>query len=99
MRSFLFAALLVGGGSALSQAADFAPPVRLKAGDKAIGVESPGYACPCWADLEGKGEFTLLVGQFNQGKIKAFKHLGDQKFAPGTWLQASGKTAEIPGVW
>jgi hypothetical protein len=41
----------------------------------------------------------LLVGQFHQGKIRAFKHLGGEKFAPGNWLQAEGKVAEVPGVW
>ena len=54
---------------------------------------------PCWADLKGDGTKHLLVGQFNQGKIQVFKNLGDGKFAPGVWLQAEGKVAEVPGVW
>jgi hypothetical protein len=70
----------------------------LKAGDAAIRVESPGYAFPCWTSLNGEGKH-LLVGQFNQGKIRAFKHLGLEKFAAGNWLQAEGKVAEVPGVW
>ena len=99
MKRLLLSALLLGGGTAFSSAADFEPPVRLKAGDAAIRVESPGYAAPCWADLKGDGKKHLLVGQFNQGKIRVFKHLGAEKFAPGTWLQAEGKVAEVPGVW
>ena len=99
MNRLLLSALLLGGGAAFCSAEDFEPPVRLKAGDAAIRVESPGYAAPCWADLKGDGRMQLLVGQFNQGKIRVFKHLGAEKFAPGNWLQAGGKVAEVPGVW
>ena len=98
MKRLLLSALLLGGGAALCSASDFEPPVRLKAGAAAIRVESPGYAAPCWAELNG-GKMHLLVGQFNQGKIRVFKHLGAEKFAPGSWLQAEGKVAEVPGVW
>jgi hypothetical protein len=85
------------GGPAVYTAAEFEPPVRLKVGDAAIRVESPGYAAPCWADMNGMKH--LFVGQFNKGKIQMFKHLGADKFAPGQWLQADGYVAEVPGVW
>ena len=87
--------------SALCRAEEprFHPPVRLKAGGVPIHVEAPGYAAPCLADLDGKGKMDLLVGQFNKGKIQLFKGLGGGKFATGTWLQAEGKPAEVPGVW
>jgi hypothetical protein len=102
MKRLLLSAILLGAGAAYSadsRAADFENPVRLKAGDAAIRVESPGYAAPCWADLYGDGKMHLLVGQFNDGKIRVFKHLGGEKFAPGEWLKAEGKVAEVPGVW
>ena len=97
MNRYLLSAVLLGGGAAFCYAADFEPPVRLKSGDKAIRVESPGYAAPCWADINGKKQ--LLVGQFSKGKIQTFKYLGAEKFAPGDWLKAEGKVAEVPGVW
>jgi hypothetical protein len=81
----------------MCHAADFNPPVRLKVGDTAIRVESPGYAFPCWATIHGKQ--YLLVGQFNGGKIRVYEHLGGTQFAPGQWLQAEGQVAEVPGVW
>ncbi len=99
MKRLLLSALILGGGTSACSAADFESPVRLKAGDAAVRVESPGYAAPCWTDIDGDGRKELLVGQFKQGKIKVFKHLGAQKFAPGDWLQAEGKVAEVPGVW
>lgn len=86
-------------GVATCSADEFQTPVRLMAGDEVIRVESPGYAAPCWADIDGDGKKDLLVGQFSQGKIKVYKNLGDGKFAAGSWLSAGGKDAEIPGVW
>ena len=99
MKQHLLAALGLFCCAAQGSSADFAPPVRLKVAGVAIRVESPGYACPCWADIDGDGKMDLLVGQFNQGKIQVFKGLGKGKFAPGTWLHADGKVAEVPGVW
>ena len=50
-------------------------------------------------DLDGDGTQDLLVGQFNQGKIKVYLNQGDGKLAASSWLEAEGKVAEIPGVW
>ena len=99
MKSFLFSMLFIGAGASVGSAADFEKPVRLKAGGVVIAVEEPGFAAPSWADIDGNGKPSLLVGQFNQGKIRGFRHLGAGKFAPGDWLQAEGKVAEVPGVW
>ena len=99
MMQRLLTAVGLFGGAALCGAAEFEPPVRLKADGVAIRVESPGYASPCWADVDGDGKMDLLVGQFNKGKIQVFKGLGGGNFAKGAWLQAGGTAAEVPGVW
>jgi len=99
MNRLLLAALLPVCGAARCGAAEFERPVRLTADGVPVRVESPGYAAPCWADLDGDGKKDLLVGQFAQGKIRVFKNLGAGRLAPGTWLQAAGKDAEVPGVW
>ena len=80
-------------------AAEFAPPVQLKAGEQAVRVESPGYAAPCWADIDRDGKKDLLVGQFAGGKIRFYKSLGEGKLAAPSWLKADGKVAEVPGMW
>src|SRR5439155_23001740 len=99
MRTTLLSTLLIGSGLAVGGAAEFQPPVRLQGGSVAVRVESPGYAAPCWADIDGDGKKDLLVGQFNQGKIHVYKNLGGGKLAAGAWLKADGIDAEIPGGW
>jgi hypothetical protein len=78
---------------------EFERPVRLEAGGQPVRVEDPGYAAPCWADVDGDGKKDLLVGQFNGGKIKVCRNLGDGKLGAGHWLKAEGQIAEVPGVW
>jgi hypothetical protein len=99
MRTLLLSTLLVGCGLAVGNAAEFKPPVRLQAEGMPVRVESPGYAAPCWADIDGDGQKDLLVGQFSGGKIRVYKNMGDGELAAGKWLQAEGKVAEVPGVW
>jgi hypothetical protein len=99
MKRLLLSVLGLICGSAVCGAQEFAAPVRLKADGVAVRVESPGFAAPCWADIDGDGKKDLLVGQFAKGKIRVYKNLGDGKLAAGSWLMAEGKVAEVPGVW
>ena len=92
-------AVLVPFLALTARATEFADPVRLEGNGNPVRVESPGYACPCWADIDGDGKKDLLVGQFAGGKIHVFKNTGDNKLAAGDWLQVDGKPAEVPGVW
>jgi FG-GAP-like repeat len=99
MRQLLLSTMFVGCGLAVGSAAEFQSPVRLKAEGVPVRVESPGWAAPCWADLDGDGKKDLLVGQFSGGKIRVYKNLGDGKLSPPDWLKAEGAVAEVPGVW
>lgn len=99
MRFNWFAAVAVVAAVSAAQAVEFNKPIQLKGGDAAVRVESPGYAAPCWADIDNDGLKDLLVGQFRKGKIHVFRNLGDNKLAKGQWLMADNKVAEVPGVW
>ena len=85
--------------AAAPQGPQFEPPVRLIADGSPVRVEAPGWAAPCWHDVDGDGKKDLVVGQFNDGKMRVFAGLGGSKLAAGTWLMAEGAIAEIPGVW
>ncbi len=78
---------------------EFESPVRLTTDEGPVRVETPGYASPCWADVDRDGNKDLLVGQFKGGKIRVYKNLGNLRFASGEWLQADGQVATVPGVW
>ncbi len=79
---------------------DFAEPVLVTADGAPIQVESPGYAAPCLADVDGDGIDDLLVGQFNKGKISLYRGLPDGAgYAAHAWLTAGDEVATVPGVW
>ncbi|WP_143158817.1 hypothetical protein [Rubritalea squalenifaciens] len=80
-------------------AASFEEPQLLKTAEGTLSVESPGYACPSLADIDGDGKKDLVVGQFRGGKIQVFKGQEGGKYAAGAWLRAGGKEASVPGVW
>lgn len=84
-------------------AVEFEAPMPVKVGGKQITVESPGYAAPSLADLDGDGIKDLLVGQFKSGQIGFYKGMktedGSLKFAEHKWLQAGGEIAKVPGIW
>jgi hypothetical protein len=96
---FVFSTFILLGGATAGSAYEFEPPVRLESAGKAVRVESPGYAAPCWADLDGDGKQDLLVGQFRDGRIQVYRNEGDGLRAAGSWLEAEGNVAHIPGVW
>jgi hypothetical protein len=78
--------------------ADLAPPVRIEAGGRPIDVNI-GHAAPFWADLNGDGKMTLLVGQFGEGKLRLYPDVGARsspRFDKFEWLQANGKTCTVP---
>jgi hypothetical protein len=89
--------LLLAMGSL--QDAHLADPVRLKAGTECVRVESPGWAAPCWFDVDRDGRKDLVVGQFHDGKMRLYRNLGDGKLAEGRWLEAGGEVAKVPGIW
>jgi len=99
MRMILVSCVALGAVATAAAGAEFEKAVRLKGGDEFVRVEGPGWAAPCLADVDRDGKVDLLVGQFNKGKIRLYKGLGDMKFAKGQWLEAGEKVAEVPGVW
>ncbi len=82
---------------------EFESPVRIRAGDEFIAVESPGFACPTLADVDGDGREDLVVGQFNQGHMQFCKNVAadgkSPRFAAAEWIMSGDDRAIVPGVW
>ena len=77
----------------------FEKSYRLRAGDAPLSVENPGYASPSLGDIDGDGIDELLVGQFRDGKILICKAAPTGHYGEGSFLEAGGDVARIPGVW
>lgn len=81
----------------------FEAPVRLKAGDTFISVESPGWACPTMADVDHDGLDDLVVGQFRNGHMQFCKNVAKvgeaPQFAAAQWIMTGSGRAVVPGVW
>ena len=77
----------------------FTAPARMLAAYGPVRVEAPGWAAPCWHDVDRDGRKDLVVGQFRGGKMRFYRNLREGKLAEGRWLEAGGKVAEVPGVW
>lgn len=86
-----------------SVGAAFEPPIRIRAGGELVSVESPGYACPTMADVDGDGREDLVVGQFNQGNLQFCKNISKDgelpKFAKASWMKSGDERITVPGVW
>jgi len=71
----------------------FESGVRIRAGNEPIEVESPGYACPTLADVDGDGVEDLVVGQFRKGKMKWYRNIAKAGRTPeyekGKWIETS----------
>ena len=77
----------------------FEQPVRLMSAGAPISTEEPGYASPAWYDVNGDGRNDLVVGQFKDGKMRAYHQAEDGSFGEGAWIMAGEEAAEVPGVW
>ncbi len=71
----------------------------MTAAGEPIAIEAPGFAAPAWYDVNGDGRSDLVVGQFNDGKMTVYHQGKDGELGKGSWLQAEGEIAQVPGVW
>lgn len=96
MRLVVLPLLALATATAGAQSPTFAPPVRLKAGDKFLG-ENRLYPSPVFHDLNGDGLADLVVGDLRGLMTVALRLPGAlPSFGPETKvLGADGKVLDL----
>lgn len=75
-----------------------APPVLVEARGGPIDVDG-GHAAPFPYDLDGDGLLDLLVGQFQDGKLRVYRNVGARgapRFEDFEFFRAGGVEASVP---
>jgi hypothetical protein len=75
------------------------PPVPVLAAGKPLDIEREGHAAPCVGDFFEDGTLALLVGQYNDGRLRIYRNTGTRtqpKFESYRWFEADGKVASVP---
>jgi hypothetical protein len=64
-----------------------------------IDVQLDGHSAPFVGDFDGDGVKDLLVGQFQDGKLRIYRNLGTNarpRFKTYTWFQDGAETGRVP---
>lgn len=91
--------LFCSGQKLRADDSELMPPVLLQAGGKPIDVERVGHAAPFVGDFDGDGVMDLLVGQFDEGRLRVYRNLGTNakpRFESYTWFKAGGELGRVP---
>ena len=75
------------------------PPERVLAGDRPIDIERTGHAAPFFGDIDNDGLPDLLVGEYFDGRVRAYRNVGTEqepKFSEFEWIKAGQGLAKVP---
>ena len=90
---------VLAGPALAGESSDLLPPVQVKAGGQPLDVQREGHAAPFVGDFYEDGGLCLLVGQFNDGRLRVYRNTGTRakpRFDSYTWFEAGGKIASVP---
>jgi hypothetical protein len=98
-RRWAVVALLLAAPARAGGPGELLPPVQVQAGGKALDVQREGHAAPFVGDFYEDGGLCLLVGQFNEGRLRVYRNTGTRarpRFDTYRWFEAGGKVASVP---
>jgi hypothetical protein len=80
-------------------AGDLAQPVQVQAAGQPIDVHMVGHSAPFYGDIDGDGRRDLLVGQFDDGRLRIYRNSGTSttpRFEGYSWFEAGGAVGTVP---
>lgn len=95
----LLGGLLVLAAPAGAESKELRPPVPVQVAGKPLDVGRSGHSAPFVGDFDGDGKRDLLVGQFDEGRLRIYRNVGDNarpRFQDFSWFECDGKTGRVP---
>ncbi len=94
MRLAVMPLLVFATATTVAQSPTFAPPVRLKAGDKFLG-ENRLYPSPVYQDMNGDGQADIVVGDLRGHLTVAHRAAGATFGDEAKVMAADGKILDL----
>ena len=91
------AVIVLGFAGSGEERPELAALIKLRAAGQPIDVGGQGHAAPFVGDFDGDGVNDLLVGQFDDGKLRVYRNIGtnaEPRFGDFTWFKAG--TGRVP---
>ena len=78
---------------------DLLPPVQVSTNEGPIDIQREGHSSPFMGDFDGDGRPDLMVGEYNQGRLRVYLNQGDAAepvFGKYEWFQAGAELGRVP---
>jgi hypothetical protein len=95
----LLSTLLMLSGPAGGESNELRQPVPVMVGGEPLDVGRDGHSAPFIGDFDGDGKRDLLVGQYDEGRLRVYHNRGDNgrpRFRDYIWFEADGKPGRVP---